>query len=44
MRAIVVSHAFDAFLKLPALQRKLIGEVILTFAKAHSDNIENKPN
>ena len=26
---------FDAFLKLPALQRKLIREVILSFAKIH---------
>lgn len=26
---------FDAFLKLPAPQRKLIREIILTFAKAH---------
>ena len=26
---------FDAFLKLPAPQRKLIREVILTFAKVH---------
>ena len=28
-------ETFDAFLKLPAPQRKLIREVILTFAKAH---------
>lgn len=30
-------ETFDAFLKLPAPQRKLIREVILTFAKVHSD-------
>jgi len=29
-------ETFDAFLKLPADQRKLIREVILTFAKVHS--------
>ena len=29
-------ETFDAFLKLPAPQRKLIREVILTFAKVHS--------
>ena len=28
---------FEAFLKLPVPQRKLIREVILTFAKAHTD-------
>lgn len=28
-------ETFDAFLKLPAPQRKLIREVILTFAKVH---------
>lgn len=28
-------ETFDAFLQLPAPQRKLIREVILTFAKAH---------
>lgn len=28
-------ETFDAFLKLPAPQRKVIREVILTFAKAH---------
>ncbi|HQQ69420.1 MAG TPA: transcriptional regulator [Alicycliphilus sp.] len=28
-------EAFDAFLQLPALQRKLIREVILTFAQVH---------
>jgi len=28
---------FEAFLKLPVPQRKLIREIILTFAKAHSD-------
>jgi hypothetical protein len=30
-------ETFDAFLQLPAPQRKLIREVILTFAKVHSD-------
>ncbi len=29
-------ETFDAFLQLPAPQRKLIREVILTFAKAHN--------
>jgi transcriptional regulator with XRE-family HTH domain len=29
-------EVFDAFLRLPAAQRKLIREVILTFAKVHS--------
>lgn len=29
-------ETFDAFLKLPAPQRKLIREVILTFAKVHA--------
>lgn len=29
-------ETFDAFLKLPAPQRKLIREIILTFAKVHS--------
>jgi transcriptional regulator with XRE-family HTH domain len=29
-------ETFDAFLKLPAAQRKIIREVILTFAKVHS--------
>jgi len=28
-------ETFDAFLRLPAPQRKLIREVILTFAKVH---------
>ena len=28
-------EAFDAFLKLPAAQRKILREVILTFAKVH---------
>lgn len=31
----VERETFDAFLKLPAPQRKLIREVILTFAKVH---------
>lgn len=30
-------ETFEAFLKLPAPQRKLIREIILTFAKVHSD-------
>lgn len=30
-------ETFDAFLQLPAPQRKLIREVILTFAKVHGD-------
>jgi len=30
-------ETFDAFLKLPAPQRKIIREVILTFAKVHGD-------
>lgn len=30
-------ETFDTFLKLPAPQRKLIREVILTFAKAHGE-------
>ncbi|NMM13283.1 MAG: transcriptional regulator [Rhodoferax sp.] len=30
-------ETFDAFLKLPAPQRKLIREIILTFAKVHGD-------
>lgn len=30
-------ETFDAFLRLPAPQRKLIREVILTFAKVHGD-------
>lgn len=34
-------ETFDAFLKLPAPQRKIIREVILTFAKVHS-NIEEQ--
>ena len=29
---------FEAFLKLPVPQRRLIREVILTFAKAHTEN------
>ena len=29
-------ETFDAFLKLPAPQRKIIREIILTFAKVHS--------
>lgn len=30
-------ETFDAFLQLPAPQRKIIREVILTFAKVHAD-------
>ena len=30
-------EVFDAFLRLPAAQRKVIREVILTFAKAHTE-------
>ena len=33
-------ETFDAFLKLPAPQRKIIREVILTFAKVHTDTEE----
>jgi len=37
-------ETFDAFLKLPAPQRKLIREVILTFAKVHANGaIPNEP-
>jgi transcriptional regulator with XRE-family HTH domain len=32
-------ETFDAFLKLPAPQRKLIREIILTFAKVHADAV-----
>lgn len=32
-------ETFDAFLKLPAPQRKVIREIILTFAKVHSTGI-----
>lgn len=32
-------ETFDAFLKLPAPQRKIIREVILTFAKVHRESI-----
>lgn len=35
-------ETFDAFLKLPAPQRKLIREVILTFAKVH-DEADTEP-
>lgn len=31
-------ETFDAFLKLPAPQRKIIREVILTFAKVHDES------
>ena len=31
-------ETFDAFLKLPASQRKVIREIILTFAKVHTDS------
>ena len=36
-------ETFDAFLKLPAPQRKLIREVILTFAKVHADAAIHPP-
>jgi transcriptional regulator with XRE-family HTH domain len=36
-------ETFDAFLKLPPAQRKLIREVILTFAKAHA-SAESPPD
>ena len=32
-------ETFDAFLKLPAPQRKIIREVIMTFAKVHATDI-----
>ncbi len=32
-------ETFNAFLKLPAPQRKIIREIILTFARVHSDPI-----
>jgi hypothetical protein len=31
------TQAFDAFLRLPAPQRKVVCEVILAFAKAHGE-------
>lgn len=37
-------ETFDAFLKLPAPQRKIIREVILTFAKVHTDASHSKPS
>ena len=33
-------EAFDAFLQLPAPQRKIVREVILTFAKVHGKERE----
>lgn len=36
-------ETFDAFLKLPAPQRKLIREVILTFAKVHGEPSTGMP-
>ena len=33
-------EAFDAFLQLPAPQRKLIREVILTFAQVHNEEVK----
>lgn len=38
-------ETFDAFLQLPAAQRKIIREVILTFAKANAveDGATTKP-
>ena len=35
-------ETFDAFLKLPAPERKLIREVILTFAKVHAGAEDSK--
>ena len=37
-------ETFDAFLQLPAPQRKLIREVILTFAKVHGEAQSDKNN
>ena len=37
-------ETFDAFLQLPAPQRKLIREVILTFAKVHDTNAPGANN
>ena len=37
-------ETFDAFLQLPAAQRKLIREVILTFAKVHGEAQSDKNN
>lgn len=34
-------ETFDAFLKLPAAQRKVVREVILTFAKVYAELIES---
>lgn len=34
-------ETFDAFLKLPAAQRKVVREVILTFAKVHTELVES---
>lgn len=36
-------EVFDAFLALPAAQRKVVREVILTFAKAHQDEARVAP-
>lgn len=36
-------ETFDAFLKLPAPQRKIIREVILTFAKVHDEDPAQPP-
>ena len=37
-------ETFDAFLQLPAAQRKIIREVILTFAKANAADSSGKKN
>ena len=36
-------ETFEAFLSLPAPQRKLVREVILTFARAHAADTEARP-
>lgn len=36
-------ETFDAFLQLPAPQRKILREVILTFAKAHQASLPEDP-
>ena len=36
-------ETFDAFLRLPPPQRKVIREVILTFAKVHGESQEDAP-
>jgi transcriptional regulator with XRE-family HTH domain len=36
-------EAFDAFLRLPAPQRKIVREVILTFAQVHGSDMPSTP-